>query len=344
MTMTRMLFAAALCAGFSIGAKADQVADFYRGKTITMIVGTGESAGAVEAYPRALAQVLRKYIPGEPTLVVSNMPGAGGIKAANYIYSVAPQDGTYWGFITRGFLLAPLLHISQADFDPPKFNWIGSPARSVSVGVTWTEATAVRTMAQALQTQLVVGATSAAQDTGVFPAMLNSFAGAKFKIVSGYSSVGQIDLAMERKEVQGKIGFTWSSLNSGRTVDWVKSGKVALLVQLGLEKDPAIPANVPLALDLAKTKADRQAMEVICAPSGSGYPSFMGPGVPKERVDAIRQAFTKALKDPEFIDIVRKQSLDLNPISADDVSRVVNQIYALPQDAVTRARGVLGSP
>ena len=115
----------------------DLIADFYRGKTITMLIGTGEGGGAVEDYPRALAQVMRKYIPGNPTFVVSNMPGAGGIKAANYIYSIAPQDGTYWGFITRGFMLAPLLKFPQANFDPTKFNWIGSPARSVSVGVIW---------------------------------------------------------------------------------------------------------------------------------------------------------------------------------------------------------------
>jgi tripartite-type tricarboxylate transporter receptor subunit TctC len=344
MKMRLGLVAAALCVAFAAPGRADDVADFYRGKTITMIVGTGESGGAVEAYPRALAEVIGKYIPGRPTVIVSNMPGAGGIKAADYIYGVAPQDGTYWGFITRGFLLAPLLRIPQADFDPTKFKWIGSPARSVSVGVTWTQATLVRTFAQAKSAGVVVGATSVGEDTGVFPAMLNKFAGAKFQIVSGYPSVGQIDLAMERREVQGKIGFTWSSLNSGRTRDWVKTGKVAVIVQLGLKKDPNIPASVPLALDLAATPSARQAMEVICAPSETGYPSFMGPGVPADRLAAIRSAYQRALRDPEFVDIIQKQSLDLDPISADDLARVVRQIYDLPSSAVKSAEQAIPAP
>ena len=160
-----------------------------------MLIGTGEGGGAVEDYPRALAQVMRKYIPGNPTFVVSNMPGAGGIKAANYIYSVAPQDGTSWGFITRGFLLAPLLKIQQANFDPTRFNWIGSPARSVSVGVVWNAASPVRSIADASVQQVIVGATSVGQDTGIFPAMLNRFVGTNFKVVPGYPSVGDIDLA-----------------------------------------------------------------------------------------------------------------------------------------------------
>ena len=256
--MRRMSLAVVVAATASLlgaaEAMADPVEDFYRGKTITMLIGTGEGGGAVEDYPRALAQVMRKYIPGNPTFVVSNMPGAGGIKAANYIASVAPQDGTTWGFITRGFLLAPLLKIQQANFDPTRFNWIGSPARSVSVGVVWTAASPVRAIADASAQQVIVGATSIGQDTGVFPAMLNRFAGTNFKIVPGYPSVGDIDLAMERAEVQGKIGFTWASLNSGRTVDWVKDGKVAVIVQLGVAKAADIPASVPLALDLAKTR------------------------------------------------------------------------------------------
>lgn len=325
-------------------AAADPVENFYRGKTITLLIGTGESGGAVEDYPRALAQVMRKYIPGNPTFVVSNMPGAGGIKAANYIYSVAPQDGTYWAFITRGFISAPLLKIPQASFDPTKFNWIGSPARSVSVGVIWTAASPVRSIADAMTQQVVVGATSIGQDTGIFPPMLNEFVGTKFKVVSGYPSVGDIDLAMERSEVQGKIGFTWASLNSGRTVDWVRDKKVAVIVQLGVAKAADIPSDVPLALDLAKSEADRQAMEVLCAPSATGYPSFMGPGVPPERVAAIRTAYEKTLRDPEFLAIVRQESLAVDPISADEITKVVKDIYALPPSAVQQASALLPAP
>ena len=329
---------------FAAEAAAENVEDFYRGKTITMLIGTGEGGGAVEDYPRALAQVMRKYMPGNPAFVVSNMPGAGGIKAANYLYSVAPQDGTTWAFITRGFISAPLLKIPQANFDPSKFAWIGSPARSVSVGVIWTAASPVRSIADAMNQQVVVGATSIGQDTGIFPPMLNEFVATKFKVVSGYPSVGDIDLAMERSEVQGKIGFTWASLNSGRTVDWVKDKKVAVIVQLGMAKAVDIPSDVPLALDLAKNEADRQAMEVLCAPSATGYPSFMGPGVPQERVAAIRAAYEKTLHDPEFLALMQQESLAVDPISADEIGKVVRDMYALPSSAVKRASALLPAP
>ncbi|HWG04770.1 MAG TPA: hypothetical protein VG271_07135 [Beijerinckiaceae bacterium] len=318
-------------------AKADSVEDFYRGKTITMLIGTDESGTAIENLPHVLGPVMRKYMPGNPTFIVSHMPGAGGIKAANYIYSVAPQDGTYMGFITRGFILAPLLKIPSAAFDPTKYNWIGSPARSVSTGVVWTAGTAVRSIEDATKEQVIVGATSMGQDTGVFPTMLNRFVGTKFKIVPGYPSTGDIDLAMGRGEAQGKIGVTWTALNSGSTADWVKDKKVAVIVQFSLAKSPDIPADVPLVLDFAKNRADRQAMEVIVAPTATGYPSFVGPGVTPERVAAIRTAYEKALQDPEFLAAMQRENIKIDMIGADEITKVVKDIYALPPEAVERA-------
>jgi tripartite-type tricarboxylate transporter receptor subunit TctC len=334
------------CLAFASGvalampARAATAGDFYNGKTITIIVGTGVSSGAVEGYPRAMMQVIRKYIPGNPNIILQNMPGAGGIKAANYIYAIAPQDGTVWGFITRGFVLAAILKIPQAEFDPTKFNWIGSPARSVSVGEYWTKATSARTIQDAMKQQIVVGATSAGQDTGVFPAMLNKFAGTKFRIVTGYQSSGQVDLAMERGEAQGKMGVTWTSLNSGRTVNWVRDKLVTIVVQFGLQPTPGVP-DVPVALDLAKTPADRQAMEVLCSPTELGYPSFMGPGVPADRIAVMRAAYMKTMKDPEFIAAAKQQSLDINPIGADELTSIVKRAAGLPQTAIKRAREVL---
>jgi tripartite-type tricarboxylate transporter receptor subunit TctC len=333
------LFALALLAP-SV-ASAESVEDFYRGKTITIVVGTGENSGAVESYPRAILQVIKKHIPGNPTIILQNMPGAGGIKAANYIYAIAPQDGTTWGFITRGFVLAAILKIPQAQFDPAKFNWIGSPARGVSVGEYWTSATPARTLKDAMNQQIVVGATSAGQDTGVFPAMLNKFTGTKFRIVTGYKSSGEVDLAMERGEVQGKIGVTWTSLNSGRTVEWVPSKKVTIVVQFGLTPTPGIPADAPVALDFAKNAEDREAMEVLCTPTALGYPSFMGPGVPADRVAALRDAYAKTMKDPEFLEIAKRQNLDVDPIGADELTRVVKHAAGLPPAAIKLAREVL---
>jgi tripartite-type tricarboxylate transporter receptor subunit TctC len=326
---------------FVTPSRAQSVEEFYRGKTITIIIGTGENAGAVETYPRALAQVMKKYLPGSPTIIVSNMPGAGGIKAATYIHSIAPQDGTVWGFITRGFMLAPLMKIPQANFEPAKFNWIGSTARTVSVGIAWKESTPVRTLQDAMRTEMVLGATSAGQDTAVFPYALNKFAGTKFRVVTGYSSVGEVDYAIEKGEVQGKVGFTWAALNSGRQLEWLKAGKVQVLVQLGVEKAPNIPADVPLGLDFATTPEHKLALQVIAAPSATGFPSFMGPGVPKERVEAIRAAWTKSLQDPEFIDYVKRQGLDIDPIPGEELTKMVQGIYASPQSAVDQARTVM---
>lgn len=321
--------------------RAETVEEFYRGKTIKMYVGTGAGAGAVSGYPMALAQVIRKYIPGQPTLVVSHMPGAGGIKAATYIERVAPQDGTAWGFITRGFMLAPLLKLPQADFEPAKFNWIGSPARTVSMGLVWNASTPVRTVQDAMQREVVVGATSIAQDTGIYPRALNQIAGTKFKIVTGYSGLGAVDIAMQRGEVQGKVGSTWGSLNSGSSAHWIKDKIVTVIVQLGVKKSPDIPADVPLGLDLAKTPDDRQVLEVLCAPGATGFPSFMGPGVPADRVATIRAAYVAAMKDPEFAESLRKQNLELDPIGADELTAIVRGIYAMPEAAVTRARELL---
>ncbi len=321
--------------------RAETVEEFYRGKTIRMYVGTGAGAGAVSGYPMALAQVIRKYIPGQPTLVVSHMPGAGGIKAATYIERVAPQDGTAWGFITRGFMLAPLLKLPQADFEPAKFNWIGSPARTVSMGLVWNASTPVRTIQDAMQREVVVGATSIAQDTGIYPRALNQIAGTKFRIVTGYSGLGAVDIAMQRGEVHGKVGSTWGSLNSGSSAHWIKDKLVTVIVQLGMQKSPDIPADVPLGLDLAKSPADRQVLEVLCAPGATGFPSFMGPGVPADRVAAIRAAYVAAMKDPEFAEALRKQNLELDPIGAEELTAIVRGIYAMPEAAVTRARELL---
>jgi tripartite-type tricarboxylate transporter receptor subunit TctC len=336
-----VLLASIFASLVSAPARAETVEDFYRGKTITMFVGTGVGAGAVSAYPTALALVMKKYLPGHPDLIVSYMPGGGGIKAANYIYNIAPQDGTVWGFITRGFLLAPLLKIPQAQFDPTKFNWIGSPSRTVSIGMVWNESTNVRTIHDAMKDQVVVGATSITEDTGIFPSALNLIAGTKFKIVPGYAGLSAVDLAITRGEVQGKVGSTWKSLNSGPTANWVHDRKVTLLVQLGLTKAPDIPPDVPLGLDLAKTPDDRKVLEVLCAPSATGYPSFMGPAVPADRVAAVRLAYAQSLKDPEFIKVVAREGLDIDPISAGELTDIVRGIYALPQSAVERAGGLL---
>jgi tripartite-type tricarboxylate transporter receptor subunit TctC len=319
-------------------ARAD---DFYAGKTINIYVGTGEGAGAMTSYPRAIAQVIGKYIPGHPTILVRHMPGAGGIKAANFIYGIAPQDGTAWGFITRGFVRAPLLQTPQADFDPTRYHWIGTPSQETTVAAVWTTGTKVRSMADATREEIVFGGTSLATDTGLFPTILNKLIDTKFKVVVGYKASTDVDVAMERGEAQGKI-WTWASLKSGRTANWIAEGKVHLLAQFGLTRAKDLP-DTPLVLDFAKTAQDRQVMELIFAPIALGYPSFMGPGVPKDRIEIMRRAFDRTMQDPEFIALLNQQSLAHDPARGEDLQAIVGQMYGMPAPVIEKARSLIPS-
>lgn len=346
MTGVKALTAAAsVASGLGVladAAAADPIADFYRGKTYNIYTGTGEnSTGAVVQYTRAVSQFIGRHIPGNPTVVMRSMPGAGGIKAANFIYAIAPQDGTVHGFISRGFIIQPLMGTQQAQFDPTKFQWIGSTSSEVSIGAVWSAGTDAKTIQDAMQKEIVVGGTAPGQDTGLYPLVLNKLIGTKFKVVTGYASSSEVDLAMQRGEAQGKIGWTWGNLNAGNTADWVKTGKVRVIIQMGLEKSPRIPADVPLLLDLARNAEDRQLMEVIFGPAATGYPSFMGPSVPKDKVEAIRQAFRDTMKDPEFRQVLEKQKLELDPIEGEDVAKIVQHLYSAPPSVVKRARELI---
>jgi len=338
-------FAAVALTSVAVGvgaAKAETVEEFYKGKTINIYVGTGENAGAVVAYPRAIVDVMGKYIPGNPAFIIRFMPGAGGIKAANFIYSIAPQDGTTYGFITRGFMLAPILS-DQAQFDPTRLQWIGSPSREPSVGAVWNASTKVRTITDAKTQETVMGATSMGQDTGIFPTMLNKYAGTRFKIVAGYKSAPDIELAMERGEVTGKIGWTWGALNSGNTAHWLQDGKITLLVQLGLAKYDKISPDVPLAMDLAESEEGRKVIELICSPGATGYPSFVGPGVPKDRVEAMRAAYVQAMKDPRLLAALKQQNLSVDPMSGPEIEKIVQSIYAMPASVKEHAKELMPS-
>jgi len=317
-------------------AGAAGASDFYAGKTINIYIGTGEGPGALTAYPRAIAQVIGNYIPGHPSIVIHNMPGAGGIKAANFIYGIAPQDGTAWGFITRGFVRAPMLGTAQAQFDPTRYQWIGTTSQETSVAAVWANATRVRSLADAVTQEVVFGGTSLATDTGLFPTILNRLIGTRFKVIVGYKSSTDVDLAMERGEVQGKI-WTWGSLKSGSTANWVADGKVAVLAQFGLEHARDLP-NLPLALDYAKTPEDRQVMELVFAPLALGYPSFMGPLVPADRIEIMRRAFDRTMWDPEFVGLMQQQNLVLDPARGEAVQAIVERLYRMPQSVIERAR------
>lgn len=336
-TVAFAAMAAAGCVGlFGLdGAAAQSVEEFYRGKTLSIYISSGEG-GANDSYARLIAGNIGRYIPGNPAVIPRNMPGAGGLKATNYLYDIAAKDGTVYGVVQRGIIIQPLVDIQSAGFDPSKFNWIGSTAREVSVGVVWTGGSEIRSIDDAKKTVLAVGSSGIGNDTGGFPLVLNYFLGTQFKPIHGYKSGSEIILALERGEVQGRIGWSWGSVKS-RSMDWLRDGKIKILVQMGVEKSPDMP-DVPLAIDLAATPEDREAMKLIFAPTYIGWPSVMPPGVPQDRVQAIRVAYDKTMRDADFIAAAAKQSLELDPLGGEVIQEIVSQLYTLPAPVVERAR------
>ena len=329
-----------VAACFARTAASQSVEDFYRGKMLNIYLGSTEGGG-LDSYPRLLSEYLTKYIPGNPTVVIRYMPGAGGVKAANFIYKIAPQDGTAYGFVTRGAVYAPLFNVPQAEFDPRKLAWIGSTSKEVSIGAVWAASTEVRTIQDAMKQEVIVGANSVTNDSGVFPLVLNTFLGTKFKIVHGYKSAGEITIALERGEVQGRVGWSVGSLLSGHTADWTKEKKLYVLIELGLEKHKRLPNEIPLAVDLAKNSDDRQIMSLIFAATTIGWPSFMGPDVAKDRVAAVRAAYEMALKEPNFIAGAKKQNLDVDPLTAVEIEKIIADMYATPPVLIDRAREIM---
>lgn len=335
---------ASMGGGFSIAAAmvlgapevtAQSVESFYKGKTLAVSISSGEG-GTNDAYARLISTYIGRYIPGNPQVVPRNMPGAGGLKAANYLYEVAPRDGTAYGVVQRSTIIQPLVDIQSATYDPSKFNWIGSTAREVSVGVVWTATTDIRSLDDVLKKELVVGSSGVGNDTGAFPLVLNHFLGTKFKPIHGYKSGSEITLAFERGEVQGRVGWSWGSVKS-RGQEWLRDGKIKILVQMGVAKADDLP-DVPLAIDLAKTPEDKEAMTLIYSPTYIGWPSVMPPGVPMDRVQAVRAAYDKAMKDPGLIATAAKQDLELDPLSGEEIQKIVGHLYTLSPAVVERAR------
>jgi tripartite-type tricarboxylate transporter receptor subunit TctC len=337
------LIAGAVILGFAAApAVADPISDFYRGKQFNIYSGTGEnSTGSVVQYGRSVAQFIGKHIPGNPTVIYRFMPGAGGIKAANFIYEIGPQDGTALGSISRGFIVQPLLGNPAVQFDPTKFNWIGSAASEVSVGAYWTKGTTARTIQDAMKQEIVVGGTAPSQDTGLYPVVLNKLLGTRFKVITGYKSSSEVDLAMQKGEVQGKIGWTWGNLNSGGTANWVKDHVITVFIQMGVDRNPNVPNDVPVLGDLARNDDDRQLMRLIFGTTATGYPTFMGPGVPKERVEAIRQAFRDTMKDPDFKRSLEQQKLEVDPIEGEVIADMVKKIFDVSPAVMDRARELM---
>ena len=329
-TITALVFGS-MIAG-STAARPEE-ADFYAGKTITILIGYA-AGGTYDATARLLARHMGRHIPGNPTILPQNLPGSGGIKTILHLYSVAPRDGTMLGMLSRSYSVEPAFNPTQAKYDPVRFQPIGSTSKEVSVGVTWF--TKGITSVNDLQTkEITTGATGVTDDTGRFPTLLRNLTGAKIKIVTGYPGGNDVTMAMEKGEVDARFGWSWGSLKS-RSKSWLDEKKINILIQMALEKAADLP-NTPLIMDFAKTDLDRQAMELLFAPQISAWPLIGPPDVPAQRIQILRRAFDETMKDPAFIADAEKLRIDVDPVSGEQMQKIVQRIGSFDRKVIDRA-------
>jgi tripartite-type tricarboxylate transporter receptor subunit TctC len=340
MRWTRFAIAAiGLAATTGATVAQDPVEQFYRGKTLNIIVG-GAAGGGYDNYGRALGRHMSKYLPGNPSIVVQNMPGAGGNKAAGYMYTVAPKDGTALGLLFPGSILAPLLGDTPIQHDPAKFIYVGSANSDVYTCVVRSD-TPIMSFKDAFTQEVIIGASNEGGTTRDMPTLSNNVLGTRFRIVTGYAGTQEIALAVERRETQGLCGFGYTSLLGVRP-QWVTDKFVRILVQENAKGAPALnKLGVPRTIDFAKTPEDRQVMELVYSQALIGRPYVLPAGVPAERVAALRRAFMAAHSDPALLAEAAKLRLEIETISGADVQTMVTQLFAMPARIVERAKQAL---
>jgi tripartite-type tricarboxylate transporter receptor subunit TctC len=320
---------------------AAQAADddgFYKGKTVSMILSAG-SGGGYDTYARAFANYLGKHIPGSPHVIVQGMPGGGGIRAMNYLYEVAPKDGSTVGLVHSSVPFAQVYGIDAAKFDARNFSWIGALNNASAMCVSWA-ASGVKTWNDLFQeNKFIVGGSGAGSQMETLPAMLNKLFGTKIKIISGYKGGNDIFLAMERGEVNGRCGALVASINSTRP-DWFPEKKVAVPIMISMERSPRFP-DVPAIVEFAKDEKTKKVLELVLSPQEIDKPMLAPPGVPAARMAVLRQAFEAATKDPQFLADAQKQKLDIDPVSADRVAKIVKNAYDMPSDVIAAANDAM---
>ena len=333
----RLALALALI-GFSGHAQGQSgVADFYRGKTVRVLIGFGPG-GSSSLYAELLARYMGRHLPGNPTVIGQHMPGAGGLAVVNHIASRSPRDGTEFAITSRNAAFEPLLGNASAKFDPLALNWIGNANVETSVCVSW-HTSPVKDAAAMLSQPFVGGGTGSDSLEVSMPKVLNAVAGAKIRVVSGYPSSVDILLAMERGEVQGFCGIGWTYLKL-RKADWLKDRKVNVLFQMALAKHPDLP-DVPQAQDLVAAPSAKAVIEVLLAPQDMGRPFFGPPGIPQERLTALRDAFARTLADPDFLRDADKAGLEIQYTSGEAVEALLRRFNYTPRDVLERAISVL---
>jgi tripartite-type tricarboxylate transporter receptor subunit TctC len=300
-----------------------------------VIYVAGSAGGGIDLYARLVARHIGRHIPGNPTVTVQDMPGAGGIKAANYLAEQARRDGTVMATFSGGPILEPLTGARNAGYGMSQFTWIGAVTKDVSVCVSWAQSP-FKTIDDVKQQQMIVAGTGSGSESDLWPKIVNEVIGTKFKIVNGYPGTPETLLAMENGEVHGRCGWSWSSLKAAK-LEWLRDKKINLLIQIALQKSSELP-NVPFIFDLLSKQEDRQLLDLLVGPSGMARPFVAPPGLPGDKATLLRRAFDATMKDPEFLAEAAKMQADISPTTGEDVQELVARIYATPQPVIDRAK------
>jgi tripartite-type tricarboxylate transporter receptor subunit TctC len=334
----RTIAAVAIAATLCLQTAPVFAQDFFAGKTVTLVVGY-QAGSLYDTNARFVARHLARFIPGNPTVIVRNMPGAGTLTAANNVANLAPKDGTTIALIARGMSIEPLLGGQGVRFEPLALNWIGSTSQEVSVIAVRSD-TGVKTLDDVKTREVVVAGPAPGTDGVTFPTTLNNLIGTRFKIVTGYRSGAEMTLAVERKEVDGRGSWSWASFrNDGMAM--LKRGELTLLVQMATAKSPDIP-QVPLVMDYVKTAEQRQMLELLLAGQAMAWPVFAPAAVPKDRVALLRKSYLAMLRDPETLADAKRLGIDVAPVSGEAIGAMLKRIYATPSAAIAKVRALAG--
>lgn len=330
-----------LACALPASAQTSSLAEFYKSKALTIVVGSQAGSG-YDHGARLLSRHIARHIPGNPKVIVQNMPGGGGRLAATFIGNVAPKDGSTIAAVQSFIAVDPLFDSAneKSEFDPRTFTWLGSITSTASVAVVWHTA-GVKTYKDLFEKELVVGGVGAGTPMVTFPYLFNRLLGMKFKVVAGYPSGPQVDLAMERGEVQGRVDYSWHSLRLARN-NWLKEGTVNRLFQMGLRKHRELE-DVPLILDIAQTEEQKQILKAVFLSYDFGRVFVAPPNTPADRKAALQKAFMDTMADPEFLKDAAEQNVEVNPVPPERLEQLIQEVYSLPKDLLQRAK-VLQDP
>jgi tripartite-type tricarboxylate transporter receptor subunit TctC len=337
MTKAAIAAAAGIAALAPLTAAADEVADFYNGKNVTIVVAAGPGGGH-SVYSQLMSPGLQKHLPGNPKFINQNMGGAGGTKAANYLYNTAPQDGTYIGILLQDTPLASRLRATGIKYDPSKFHYLGGADTTRSAFIVM-KAAGVSTLDDVKKTQVTMGSSGKGSQTFVVPTLVNAILGTKFKVVLGYRGMNGIYLAMDRGEVQG-FQSVWSAISYLRP-NWISDNKVAVLATASLDPLPDLP-KVPLVIDMVKDPLDHAVMKLVSGMGVLGRGWLAAPGMPKARLDAMRAAFEKTFADPAIVGNAKKRKLPWEPTSWQKMQAQVALIMNTEKKVIDRIRSIIG--